>query len=267
MDRFPLRHYPGVAVMITNNYCNVSPCKVLSFCSLLISLLTIIISPFWGYADLPEAQSSANIISSNPLAEPVETLFIFEDTVTMTVTDITYFGVHLCITNDSEFDIYIFARAASWHHWTHATPIQREYRNISLDYFDGESWRNIPRPEETFTGEPMIDPGRFDPFFGEVRAAMVPIDIPPFAAATESHLLTWINPDNLPEPGERLFRVRKDIHADRTMNLARLWRVYYARHQEEGEGIWRGVPTVIRHTLVAEFYWDGQIPARLLNPT
>ena len=236
----------------------------------------------------PFIQVTCLAVSPSVLAEPIETLSFLEDTVTMAVVDITYLGIHLSITNESELEIYFWGNFPSYMYYGSFHHSSRLYYRISLDYFDGENWRNIPRPERFSPPWYQVNGGRIDPFFNEIRI-MQRFDVMPSSTVLyEAHLLNWMDCDChcMSEPGERLFRIRKDVlvHQDRNHSHQDLLNQYLQAVEINPHSIDPSSPLfspityafryflasnprfIVRsHTLVAEFYWDGQIPAAPLS--
>jgi len=172
---------------------------------------------------------------SSPIAEQVLTLPFFVESVSMIVTSFTEGEVQLCIVNDSEYGFFFWGNIPYWFY--------QEDENIKLDYFDGENWRNILHASIRVDDLPdTVDPPE--------RILVAPLN----SVIVEHSLAHY----PLPEFNQNLFRIRKHIYMDSRyfpLGLLQILRESY----EAGTNTWLKLPGQPRHTLIAEFYWDGRV--------
>ena len=180
--------------------------------------------------------------STSPLAEQVLTLPFFVEDVSIAVVAFSENEVTLNIANNSEYGFFFRGGIPYW--------IYSGSQSIKIDYFDGEDWRNIEhRAEAPFD---MHDSSDEPHIFWIVNGPEL-FSIAPHDSIVIDHY-TFTYP--IQESNQTHFRIRRHIYLDPIYIQPGLFQTLREANEADSNS-WFGIGTP-RHTLVVEFYWDGQ---------
>jgi len=192
-----------------------------------------------------------------PLADTIRTLPFLVDKITMEVVDINADRARLRITNHSDMTIEVAPDYIRRQHVNYPGPFTT-FGSFHIDFFDGQYWRLLTsypntRPDLGFMQLDGVPTDESSP------ATSLPIIIGYWANILPGEHLTFnycLALQPIPKEGIEHYRIVLDVFPSSehvTQEMRQALRDY---QQAGGDVIFYNMVGLLRHAIVAEFYWN-----------